>query len=68
MKTTFAYFDETPVSVQVTLRELDKLIELTQGAEGPYRVLAADLVKAHKDALASIGMQLEHDQQRSTDK
>ena len=54
MRTKYADLDNCPISVELTLRELVKLLEMTQGVEGPFRRLRADLEAAKAEALESM--------------
>ena len=53
MRMKYADFDECPVSIEMTMRELEKLLQLIQDAEGPFRRLKKDLAAARREALES---------------
>lgn len=64
MKMKYADNDSCPVVIEVTVRELDKLVELIEDAEGPYRTLRADLIKARNEAIESALMSFEYERKR----
>lgn len=53
MKMKYADTDNCPIAIELTLRELTKLIALVDDAEGPFRSLKASLHAAHAEALES---------------
>ena len=65
MRTKYADFDECPISVELTLRELMKLLELTQGVDGPFRRLRSDLKAAKAEALESMRSSVEFELKRA---
>ena len=53
MKLRYSNTDACPVVIELTLGDLGKLVELIADAEGPYRRLRTDLIKAQADAVES---------------
>jgi len=60
MRTKFADTDHCPIILETTPRELEKLIELIEDAEGPYRQLRSDLKEAYEKALGDIQIDVKH--------
>ena len=54
MRTKYADFDECPIAIEITFRELNKLIGLIEDVDGPFRRLRSDLKAAKADALESV--------------
>ena len=65
MKTKYADLDSCPISVELTLRELIKLLELTQGVDGPFRRLRSDLKAAKAEALECMRSSIEYELMRA---
>jgi len=65
MKTKYTDFDSCPISVELTFRELDKLIELVGDTDGPFRRIRTDLIAARLEALQSARGSLDYEDRRS---
>ena len=65
MKTKYADLESCPISVELTLRELMKLLELTQGVDGPFRRLRSDLKAAKAEALESMRSSVQYELNRA---
>lgn len=64
MRTKYADFDECPISVELTFRDLKKLLELIEDVDGPFRRLRSDLKAAKADALESMRSSVEFELKR----
>ena len=67
MITKYADTDSCPIAVEMTVREMQKLIELLKDADGPYRQLRSDLNEAYKKALLDGQRDLEYALKRIED-
>ena len=65
MRTKYADFDECPISIELTFRELRKLIELIEDVDGPVRRLRSDLKAAKADALESVRNSVQYELNRA---
>jgi len=68
MRMKYTDTDNCPVTIELTVRELNKLIELVQDAEGPYRTLRADLIKARGEAIECAVVSFEYERKRHSTK
>jgi hypothetical protein len=64
MRTKYADFDECPISIELTFRDLKKLLELIEDVDGPFRRLRSDLKAAKADALESMRSSVEFELKR----
>lgn len=64
MRTKYADFDECPISIELTFRDLKKLLELIEDVDGPFRRLRSDLKAAKADALESMRSSVEYELKR----
>jgi len=64
MRTKYADFDECPISIELTFRDLKKLLELIEDVDGPFRRLRSDLKAAKADALESLRSSVEYELKR----
>ena len=64
MQTKYADLDNCPIAIELTLRELTKLLEVTEGVEGPFRRLRSDLKQARAEALESMRSSVQYELQR----
>ena len=64
MRTKYADFDECPISIELTFRDLKKLLELIEDVDGPFRRLRSDLKSAKADALESLRSSVEYELKR----
>ena len=65
MRTKYADFDECPISIELTFRELSKLIEVIEGVDGPFRRLRTDLIAARVEALESVRTSIDFEARRA---
>ena len=65
MKTKYADLDSCPIAIDLTLRELTKLLELTQGVDGPFRRLRSDLKQARAEAIESMRSSVQYELNRA---
>ena len=61
MELRYTDFDSCPIVIEVSLRDLDKLIELAVAADGPYRVLRRELIEVRSRALIDAGKLVEYE-------
>ena len=67
MRTKYTDFDSCPIAIELTFRELSKLIELVEDADGPFRRIRSDLIAARLEALQSARGSLDYEDRRNSD-
>jgi len=67
MRTKYTDFDSCPIAIELTLHELNKLIELVKDAEGPFRRIRTDLIAARLEALQCARGSLDYEDRRNND-
>ena len=68
MKLRYTDADDCPVVIETNLRELNKLIDLIEGVDGPYRALRSDLKLAREEAIKSAMVSFEYERKRTAPK